>query len=405
MAAGHDKSQFSAVDATLGYLYQMRLGLLCSLQRIKAGQAFSVSIETLDDVTFEKTGGEASELLQAKHHRKGVGSPSDSSSDLWKTFRIWFQGRADGTIPKNALLYLVTTAIAPEGSAASKLRSGARDTAAALAALENVAKTSSNKSNKAGYDALLDADPAERSALFEQVFVLDATPNVENIDGELRQEVFWSAEKEYHDAFLQRLEGWWLRRVIAQLCDEPAGRIGSVELELCMADLREQFKKTALPIDDEILEFELDEAAQAAYGSYTFVRQLELVRVGKVRITHAIQDYYKAFTQRSRWLRQDLVVSLDLQKYEKRLTDEWSRVFEAMREEVGKEATDEAKVKAARSVLKWASDVSIPIRPDVTEAFISRGSLHMLSDDRRIGWHPDFEEKLAALLDAKAGAA
>ena len=41
-------SQFSAVDASLGYLYQVRLALLWALRRLKADPDFLVGVETLD---------------------------------------------------------------------------------------------------------------------------------------------------------------------------------------------------------------------------------------------------------------------------------------------------------------------------------------------------------------------
>jgi len=84
---------FSAVDASLGYLYQVRSALFWSLRRLKDEPDFLVSIETLDDVTFETTGGNATDLLQTKHHLKGTASLTDASPDLWKTLRIWFEGQ------------------------------------------------------------------------------------------------------------------------------------------------------------------------------------------------------------------------------------------------------------------------------------------------------------------------
>jgi hypothetical protein len=170
-----------------------------------------------------------------------------------------------------------------------------------------------------------------------------------------------------------------------------------------MSDLREQFKQESLPIDDDLLGFTLDDATMAAHESSTFVRQLELVKAGKRRIAAAIRDYYRAFEQRSRWLRDDLVVGMDLHKYEKHLAEEWELVFEAMRDDLGDSATDAAKETAARSVLKWAECTTIPIRPKVTEPFVSRGSFHMLSDEVRIGWHPEFRDRLALLVGAKEG--
>lgn len=392
---------FSAVDATLGYLYQVRSALLWALRRLKGEPDFLVSVETLDDVTFETTAGDATDLLQTKHHRKGTASLTDASPDLWKTLRIWFEGQASGQIPPNANLYLVTTGTAPDGTVASRLRATSRDVPAAKQALDATASSSTNQANKSAYEAYLKASSAERTAVLDRVTIIDAAPTVADLDGELRQEVFWAAGKEHHGAFLDRLEGWWLRRVLRQLTDAAQDRVGSAELEAQMSDLREQFKQEALPIDDDLLEFTLDDATKAAHEDSTFVRQLEIIKAGKRRIAAAIRDYYRAFEQRSRWLRDDLIVGLDLHKYEKRLFEEWEVVFEAMRDDLGDAATDEAKEQAARSVLAWAERTTIPIRPSVIEPFLCRGSLHLLADDARIGWHPEFRNRLASLLHTK----
>lgn len=255
--------------------------------------------------------------------------------------------------------------------------------------------------NKCAYEVYLKTTSAERYVILNKVVIIDAAPTVTDLDGELRQEVYWAVGKEFHAAFLDRLEGWWLRRVLRQLNDATQDRVGSVELEAQMSDLREQFKQEALPIDEDLLEFTLDDATKAAHEDSIFVRQLEIIKAGKRRIAAAIRDYYRAFEQRSRWLRDDLVVGLDLNKYEKKICEEWELVFEAMRDELGHSATDDAQEKAARSVLAWAERTTIPIRAMVTEPFVSRGSLHMLADEARLGWHPEFRARLTSLLSAK----
>lgn len=400
-----EANKYAAVDASLGYLYQVRSALLWTLKRLKSEPEFLVGIETLDDVAFESVSGDPRELLQTKHHRNAAASLTDASTDLWKTLRIWFEGTASGQIPATASLCLVTTGKASDGTAASYLRSSNRDVQAAVTRLDATAQSSSNAANKPAYATYLSVSPAQRAALLVRVTVVDVAPTVDDLDGELRREVFWAVDKEHHAAFLDRLEGWWLRRVLDQLSSTNGDRIGSVEVEAQMSDLREGFKQESLPIDDDLLEFSLDEATRAAHENSKFVHQLDLIKAGKRRVAAAIRDYYRAFEQRSRWIREELVVGFDLRRYEKRLIEEWDLVFEGMRDDLGDTATDQAKEEAARSVLKWAERASILIRPSVTEPFVCRGSLHMLADELRVGWHPEFRERLAHLLGGEEGAA
>jgi hypothetical protein len=395
-------SPFSAADSAIGYLYQVRVALLWALRRLKSGSDFVVSLETLDDVTFETKNGKPEELLQTKHHRNREAVLADASVDLWKSLRVWFEGYAAKTIPLGTELHLLTTGKAPEGSIAAHLRSDCRDVDAALKRLEATAQSSESKVNAPAYAVFLNTLATERKELIESVVVLDAAPTIMDLDGALKTEVFWAVERKYHDTFLERLEGWWLRRSLKQLAScAVEDRILAAEIEAQMADLREQFKQDSLPIDDDLLAFDLDEATQAAHANSKFVLQLEIIAAGKKRIAAAVRDYYRAFEQRSRWLRNDLLLVGDLSRYERKLLEEWELVFEGVKDDFGANTAEEAKQKAALEILKWAERVSLPIRPNVMEPFVTRGSLHMLADEVRLGWHPDFRDRLAVLLEAK----
>lgn len=397
-------NQFSAADSALGYLYQARLALLWSLKRLKENPDFVVSLETLDDVTFESN-GLPDELLQTKHHVSRAAALTDSSPDLWKTLRVWFDGRLSKKIPQQALLYLVTTSSAPANSAAAKLRQDNRDVDSALACLESIAQTSRSKENAAAYKIFLGTYVSQRRAILEKVFVLDQNPAIDDLNRLLKAEVGWATERHFLDTFLQYFEGWWFRRVIIQMARIDTGdRILGGELEAQMSDLREQFKQDSLPIADDLLNFTPDDAAIAAHDDSVFVRQLELAKANKRRVAAAVRDYYRAFEQRSRWMRDDLLMVGDIKSYESRLVQEWELFFEARRDDLGDGATEAVKEAAARKVLEWAEAACIPIRPAVTEPFVCRGSLHMLADDLQVGWHMEFRQRLSHLLTTEGAA-
>ena len=396
-------NQFAAVNPALGYLYQVRAALLWSLQKLRHDESFQVSLEVLDDVAFESDIGDPSTFLQTKHHANRMAALTDSCSDLWKTLRVWIEGAAENQI--TASLQLVTTGRAPANSAASKLKLFGRDTEGARAALDVIARTSTNAANASAYQAYESLNAQQRLALLERVLIIDAAPTITDLDEELRTVIFWAVDRAHQIPFLDRLEGWWLRRVIGQLTSTTDARIASVEIESEMSDLRDQFRQDSLPIDGDLLDFVLDDETAVAHQHYRFVKQLEIIDAGRRRVASAIRDFYRAYEQRSRWVREDLVVTLDISRYEKRLAEEWENVFDAVCDEVGEAASDVERKAAARSVLQWAERASIPIRPGVTEPFLCRGSLHMIADEGRIGWHPDFRTLLSPVLDSTGGAA
>lgn len=393
-------NQFAAVNPALGYLYQVRAALLWSLQKLRYDESFQVSLEVLDDVAFESDIGDPSTFLQTKHHSSRMAALTDSCSDFWKTLRVWIEGAAANQISATASLQLVTTGTAPANSVASKLKLNGRDTTGARATLDVIARTSTNVANASAYRAYESLNAQQRLALLERVVIIDAAPTITDLDEELRTVIFWAVDRAHQIPFLDRLEGWWLRRVIGQLTSAADARIASVEIESEMSDLRDQFRQDSLPIDGDLLDFVLDDETAAAHQHYRFVKQLEIIDAGRRRVASAIRDFYRAYEQRSRWVREDLVVTLDIRRYEKRLAEEWENIFDAVCDEVGDAASNVERKAAARSVLQWAERASIPIRPGVTEPFLCRGSLHMIADEGRIGWHPDFRTLLSSLLDS-----
>lgn len=389
------QTDFSAADAALGYLYQVRLALLSALERFSRDETFAAYLETLDDVVFE-TGGSPVELLQLKHHRGRVANLNDASPDLWKSLRVWMEGRTAGRIPEDAQLYLVTTGSVGVNSAAALLGEHGRDEAAALQRLERTVATSVNETNQPAYNGFRALCGDGRSALLASVTVLPGSPDIAAAGDRLQQHARLMARREHVEPFLSRLEGWWYRRAVEQLQDDVKPPILSVELEAQIADLREQFRRDALPVDEDILAMEV---TLESYGEHVFVRQAELAGIRGKRILAAVRDYYRAFTQRSRWLREELLMVGELDGYEQLLREEWEIEFDRALDELGPEAAEASKTAAARAIYAWVEKSLYPIRPQVRHPSMTRGSFHMLADELRVGWHPEFMERLRHLLE------
>jgi hypothetical protein len=383
---------FDATASMLGYLFQCRLALVDSIPRLRYQGSFKISIETLEDVAFE-TSGQPLELLQTKHHAGTSSGLGDSSADLWKTLRIWSDGLREGRWPDDTIHYLATTATAQPASIAWMLRKPARDPQRARDRLDQVARTSTNRENQALYAAYLKLSQEERLSLLQRVIVLDRMPTIDAVEQQLREELTITVRREHLEAFVSRLEGWWFQRVVNHLRRTPPDDvIRSEELDAAIDRLRDQFHPDNLPIDEELIQVDIDEAA---YLNNVFVAQLKLLGLAGKRVLNAMRQYYSASEQRSRWLREGILRFGELQTYDRRLHQEWDILFTAMWDDLGQTATEEEMVKAARILYKWAEqDAAFLIRPSCDEPFICRGSLQMLADSRKIGWHPQFLERL-----------
>jgi len=395
MASDDKPTDFSATDSLLGYLYQIRLALLISLRRQAKDESFAVYFETLEDVTFDREGSPI-ELLQVKHHSEGSANLTDASPDMWKTLRVWMEGRALGTIPEDGQLFLATTSAVGPGSAASMLLSLERNVAEAARRLGTTATTSVNKANETAYQLFRELGEEDRVGLLESVIILPRSPSIQDTGSELLEEVRLAVRREHVDSFLSRLEGWWFRRALIQMMDPETPPILSNELESEVDDLREQFKLDALPVDQDILETEVD---PELYENNIFVHQAKLAGVAKRRVLTATRDYFRAFEQRSRWMREDLLLVGELDRYEQHLREEWEIVFDRITDEMGENAAEDVKRKAAQTIYTWVEDSCFPIREKVKHPSLSRGSLHMLAERLKVGWHPEFMDRLKHLLE------
>lgn len=386
------KPSFSATDSLTGYLYQIRYAFLDALKRLKDDVRFSVSIETLDDIVFESV-GQPVELLQAKHHSKPA-NITDTSDDLWKTLRIWvdqYKTKVDSRF------YLVTTSKAAEGSIAYYLRNDQnRDEIKATLRLTEVSQSSTNAGNLEGYKSYNSLSTQQKQELISRVTILDAAPAILDLDKELRRELFHAVENKYLNAFIMRFEGWWYRRALQHLKKDNQQPILVEEIITEEAALREQFKQDNLVIDEDILATAIDESF---YQNRIFVRQLKLIHVSDKRIFFAIRDYFRAFEQRSRWIREELIQAGELDMYERRLTEEWEMRFEQLRDQVGDQTAEQEMRRFALELYSWVETGELPrIRPQVNEPSMARGSYHILSDNQNVGWHPLFKQRLMELL-------
>ncbi len=294
--------------------------------------------------------------------------------------RVWSTTIAENRVKvPPTQLSLVTTATAPEGSIAAKLHpSPARDCAAARKQLLAVAATSQNQALKPAFDSFVALRDDQQIALVENIYVLDGSPNISDTSDRIRERIRGAVARQHREALLERLEGWWFGKVVTQLESPTPAPISGFEVYDKVHYLAEQFRPDALPID--FLDAEPD-SVNVATDDRLFVQQLRAIKVSHVRIEKAILDYYRAFEQRSRWAREDLLVGGEVESYEKRLVDEWQRFSAAVTEDLSSSATDDVLEKAGREVFNWMEQhADFRIRPNVSELYVMRGSYHDLAN-------------------------
>lgn len=387
-----NRSEHSAVESSIGYIFQWRYALLQSIEKLNNGHSFNLSIETLDDVTYEGEDGNL-EITQIKHHITECKNLTNASTDLWRTFNIWFKLSKSG-IDHTKTFFLITTATAPKNSAAYHLKPGKeRNIRKSIELLEKTAKNSTNKENLESYKRFINLNPSKKLTLFRNIVVVDESINNNKVNDKIKSQIRLNVDEKYLDTYIKYIEGWWFVRVNEHLQKKDNGKILSEEIRAEIDDLREQFKRDDLPIAKDILRFEADESHLIEYKDYNFVCQLKAIEIEAQGILFAISDYYRAFTQRSRWVKSDLIDIGALDDYERRLQEEWKRRYGIMCRQLGENAAKKEKIKAAQQLYEWVEIGTLPlIRPKCMESFVSRGSYQDLANQCKVWWHPDFKK-------------
>ncbi len=387
-----------AAGSALGYLYQFRYALLVLCRDGGTGQRNAAQLEVLDDVAFFDGDFTPVELVQTKHHVNSAANLANASVDLWKTLRVWLETPVPGSVNR----LLATTSLAAEDSAAAFLGPTGRNVELAVTQLDTVASTSSNRANKPAYDLWRKASTDEKRRLLESVRVIDSSHDIGELRGELERELRYVVAREHVSAFVDYLEGWWMSEAIGQLRGGSGAYLLATSVERKIDELRESFGSDSLPVAHEVANQELTQELENQFGSHVFVSQVKWTRASAKRIANAVRDYLRAYTQRSRWVREQLVMEVELSDYDRRLREAWDVAFLAICDELGPTTTAEVREAAARQVLSWAESVDMPLRRGVVERFVATGSLHMLSDEGSVGWHPDFRTLISPVLYSDA---
>ncbi|NKT14075.1 DUF4297 domain-containing protein [Rhodococcus hoagii] len=402
--AGHN-----AAGSAAGYLYQTNWALVDLLRKGNSRPDQAITLEMHDDVAWTSAAdtADAAELLQIKLHTTsrsaGLG---DMAVDIWKTLRVWMD-RPDACDPQGPGLILVTTSVAVPGSAAHALRPGSKNVDQSVRLLLSAASQSTNEITQQTRDMFLALTPADRISLLTRVEILDGEMPPEDLDESVRESLAYvlpTGGRAAEDRFVAQVWHYWAAVAVDMLTGRRVS-ISVSEVRAFVRELRNGYTTENLPTTvplasatDEDLNY---------YAHERFVTQLNLVDYSSAALRTAIIDYHRAVTQETEWLSDNLLDIQELRAFEDELRFEWTREFANMVDDLELGQLDPvdaeaARRKAGRRLVNFLlKSTSVTVRTYYNDGFFARGKRHELAghDDvaQRIGWHPDFIDRLEAL--------
>jgi len=398
--------QYAAGEQGLGYIYQPRFGLLKLLQ---LPESTSILIEKDDDLDFIDKDG-IKTLASLKH--KGVGDRlTDLSTDFWKSVRIWLvRYNRDGRSEASLRFFLFSTGAVSNTSFLRRFlfEPPAEDD-------EVVSLTQITASVLAKTESKLIAPIAEefhklsddeKEDFLSRIVIFDGGPRIEDVPSIIKDQHMRSIRRDNRDAIFERLEGWWNEIIVNLLIGKRTDAIFGYEISDKLSAFAEEYKSDNLPITFRGMvpagEINADNDPRL------FVVQLREIGISSNRIRNAILDYYRAFEQRSSWARESLLVSGEMEEYEDRLVDEWSRYRDVVFEELDEQSADAVLLEAGKALYRWVdlesgNSSTLRIRERVTEPYVVRGGFHILANRGplpRVYWHPRFLDRVGQVLGA-----
>ena len=387
-----------ASEQMLGYLYQVRYALALLLENDNSD--CQISIEKFDDVAFSKDDIPI-QLIQLKHHIQHQGNLADASTDMWRTIKVWLDAISETPdILDGTNFLIITTATAPIDSAAFLLKKDSnRNPDTAYEKLKTVCFSSVNQAHQRYYDAFREAGEDTVKQLIRQIYIIDCASNIIDVEKDILKHIRYSCIPKHQKMIYERLEGWWFKKAIDALCCDTPVFVNQNQVRSFIVSVSQEYADDNLPID--VLDIDDLQEDNFSANEKIFHEQLKLICLGNHRMQLALRDYYRAFRQRASWVRNDLLYVNELGQYEQRLIDEWEHAFAAMEETLSEtnNATEEEKAKEGRQLFSDIEKRDIRIRPKCQEAFIMRGSYHILANQLKIGWHVDFFDRLKQLLN------
>lgn len=353
-----------------------------------------LSFECLDDIAIENS--EEIDLYQAKLHITPA-QMTDRSTDFWKTIRVWSEGIKDGSFnPSTTIFTLITTASISEGSFLNLFFSNKEeDKKTILTTMETIATEVTNKSNKPGYEAFSALTEEQKQTLVSNICITDSNVSIDDTMRRLKYRLELSAPSGALDFFVDTVLGWWFQRGVDMLQAVTKQTISKTAVNNYIQACRDRIRSDALP-DEFYDKVEIDDAALEENKDKIFVKQLSLVDATMREKKTAISDYKRAYGQRSKWLRDGRVAQPEYDSFDASLKEEWKSRFDMMLDDTEGQGEDERR-KAGHAFYREnyvAPHYPLPLFRNNALLYITKGSYQLLSNDKTIGWHPDYKRLL-----------
>ncbi len=388
----------SSAGAMAGYLTQARLALLEGLRALRKRSLGSICIEETDDFSIHHPNNMTTQF-QSKHHKQSSKKLTDSSIDLWKTLQIWIeQVNDDSSILDTNCFVLLTTQQVGNDSAVSILCQDNNNKSKLGSVEQKLIKITENSKNcqlSSAFDLFNKLKKWKRIKLLSRIKICCEISQIDGLEANIEEEIYHLVQDDQLADARIKLEGWWWSRICQLLNENKDRSISLIEIRRKRDEIRWEYNPNNLPLSDISVEPTEDELHDE--DNRIYIKQLNLIDSKSAVIKNAKRDHILTVNHRFKWARLNVGFDNEIEEFEKQLKYEWRAKFDVMREDLEGEISDTIIKRKGEELFNLVMKMKGFSIRNRSEDFLIRGSFHMLSDQKHVGWHRDYISLLSTL--------
>ncbi len=385
----------TASGQALGYYFQLERALSW-ISQMPADSV--VGIETEDDIVVSLLNGE--KILEQDKSSTTTHPFIPSRVDLWKTLFIWIDALSNKEIEIASTTFFLVTNKTATNSIAEQLGSStsSKEIADSIALLKEKAAAVSGDAKTYADKVLAFGD-----TLLSQLITKIRYKAGSGLYGEaLRKQLYSDLQLDVsnnavNDAVITQLLGWLFLQVTEAWRDKRPALIGRNEF------MREKLTILAFHrqkiLDEVIVELgKIPQPEEKQQWNSNYVKQLQEIECDADEIIGAIHDYLNAVAKRTNMAMAGYLTYPQLDQLDQSLQNRWENIFKLIQLKHKKDTDiEKGKICLYETMQCDTAIGEYPLR----NHFVTRGSYHALSNELKVGWHPQYKILLKQLSMAK----
>lgn len=346
-------------------------------------------IETFEDISIKSEKGH--DLFQLKL----TGTPkkiNDNSDEFWKTLRNWAYDVKEGNIDlEKSNFIIITMNKAEKNSIPYFLKPGINQHTKALEEINKKGPIAGNKDiREKYYPQFQKLDGIIQNKLIKKISILDSSPTLKNLKDKIKFFIASDTEDEFVNRYYTDLYGWWRNKIQEILDSDTQNSISWSELRQVRKELSSNYRKKIFmsTVTKKDVKMKISFSNKMNY-----VKQLIAIGKKDKTILDAKYDYEMTKYQNIVWIGENPGYDSRIKKFENTVKTDYNHKFNSNQDTITSRSNDDL-VRWGYTMYDWAMFQTDWKISENTDGVHKRGTLHILADIPKIGWHPEYEKEL-----------